>query len=526
MALYVNTNVSSLNAQNQLTKSGNTLDQAFQRLSSGLRINSAADDAAGLQISNRLTSQVNGLNVATRNANDGVSVAQTAEGAMAESTNILQRMRELALQSANGSNSDEDRAALQKEIGSLQSELTRIAETTSFGGQKLLDGNFGTRDFQVGSQSNQTIGFSLSDISASAIGSQAQGIDGTTVGNVGIAGTRTSALQFGEGDKFEVTVGEKTSEVSLRDGMSAGDLAGEVNKIEGLNGVAGKNVTELSFTSNSTAGDTVNLTIAGVQVGNITTTVTADGDAATAEIFNGLNSAAVDQLAEKGITISLENNTGSTSDDRIVVTDSNGDNVEIGLEVTGGATDGFAGTIQSRDASGSVTGGAETVTAAATVTNSKTVETTGFLDFSNATVSSDISLLNFKTTKDTSSSGFNTAAIDDNATLTAEKLSSVEDINVGTQGGAQSAIDVIDGAIAQIDGQRADLGAIQNRFQSTISNLSNISENVSAARSRVRDADFAAETAKLTQAQITQQASTTILAQANQRPQAALSLLG
>ena len=138
MALYVNTNVSSLNAQNQLTKSGNTLDQAFQRLSSGLRINSAADDAAGLQISNRLTSQVNGLNVATRNANDGVSVAQTAEGAMSESTNILQRMRELALQSANGSNSSEDRAALQKEIGSLQSELDRISNTTSFWWSEII----------------------------------------------------------------------------------------------------------------------------------------------------------------------------------------------------------------------------------------------------------------------------------------------------------------------------------------------------------------------------------------------------
>ena len=180
MALYVNTNVSSLNAQNQLTKSGNTLDQAFQRLSSGLRINSAADDAAGLQISNRLTSQVNGLNVATRNANDGVSVAQTAEGALQESTGILQRMRELALQSANGSNTSTDRQALQKEIGSLQKELTRIAENTTFGGQKLLDGNFGTKSFQVGSNANETIDMSIGSFQSTEIGAYVSDARGST----------------------------------------------------------------------------------------------------------------------------------------------------------------------------------------------------------------------------------------------------------------------------------------------------------------------------------------------------------
>jgi flagellin len=173
MALSVVTNVSSLNAQRNLTKSGNDLATSMQRLSSGMRINSAKDDAAGLQISNRLTSQINGLAVAQRNANDGISMAQTAEGAMQASTDILQRMRELALQAANGSNSDEDRGALQKEVSALQTELTRIADTTSFGGQKLLDGNFGTKQFQVGANANETIDISLGNIAADSIGQNA-----------------------------------------------------------------------------------------------------------------------------------------------------------------------------------------------------------------------------------------------------------------------------------------------------------------------------------------------------------------
>ncbi|MBB1291264.1 flagellin, partial [Pseudoalteromonas sp. SR43-6] len=172
MMISVNTNVSSLNAQRNLSQSGSDLATSMERLSSGMRINSAKDDAAGLQIANRLTSQVNGLAVAQRNANDGISMAQTAEGAMSESTNILQRMRELALQSANGSNSDTDRQALQKEVSALQTELTRIAETTSFGGQKLLDGSFGTKAFQVGSNANESISMSLGDISADQIGAR------------------------------------------------------------------------------------------------------------------------------------------------------------------------------------------------------------------------------------------------------------------------------------------------------------------------------------------------------------------
>ncbi|MGL4714290.1 MAG: flagellin, partial [Shewanella sp.] len=189
MAITVNTNVTSMGSQKNLNKANSALQTSMERLSSGLRINSAKDDAAGLQISNRMTSQISGLDVAMRNANDGISIAQTAEGAMQESTNILQRMRDLSLQSANGSNSADDRTAMQKEIGALQTELTRISDTTSFGGQKLLDGSFGTKAFQVGSNANETISVSIGNVSAGALGQNQKTGAGTVFGAAAGAGT-------------------------------------------------------------------------------------------------------------------------------------------------------------------------------------------------------------------------------------------------------------------------------------------------------------------------------------------------
>ncbi|TWX63648.1 flagellin, partial [Colwellia hornerae] len=206
MALSVVTNTSSLNAQRNLTKSGQGLATSMERLSSGMRINSAKDDAAGLQISNRLTSQINGLGVAQRNANDGISMAQTAEGAMQASTDILQRMRELALQSANGSNSSEDREAMQKEVSALQSELTRISDTTSFGGQKLLDGTFGTKNFQVGANANETISMTMGSTAAEDIGANGASVDGA-ISITGLGGiTATTAPTSVVGDSLDVNV--------------------------------------------------------------------------------------------------------------------------------------------------------------------------------------------------------------------------------------------------------------------------------------------------------------------------------
>jgi flagellin len=303
MALYVNTNVSSLNAQRQLMNSGSTLDTAFKRLSSGLRINSAADDAAGLQISDRLTSQIQGLEQGNRNANDGISLAQTAEGALDEMTNMFQRVRTLASQAANGSNTDSDRAALQLEMRQLGAEINRISGDTTFGGTNLLDGTY-KAEFQVGADSGQVISMTMTAITS---------FDG-------------SAVSVGS-----FTVSDLATAASTITGVGAGVAT------------AFSAVTGLSFTS-----------------------------------------------ADK----------------------------------------------------------------------------------------------------------------------------------------AQSVLANVDAMIGAIDAKRAELGAVQNRFQSTIRNQTNIAENLSAARSRIKDADFATETAALTKAQILQQASSTILAQANQRPQSALSLLG
>jgi len=320
MALYVNTNVSALNAQRQLTNTGNDLDTSFKRLSSGLRINSAADDAAGLQISDRLQSQILGLDQGNRNANDGISLAQTAEGALDEITSSFQRIRTLSQQAANGSNTDEDRLAIQEEIRQLSAEVNRIASDTTFGGQNLLDGSY-SASFQVGADAVQVIGFSMQ------------------------------------------SVGLTTNSIAANGGFT-------------ISGIAG-----------------------------------------------------------------------------------------IAAAVAGNTLEELAAGISSVDSS---------VTAAS-------------LDFS--------------------------------TTFTASGIS------VSTQANAQAVLAGMDSLIAVVDKKRAELGAVQNRFQSTIRNQANISENLAAAKSRIKDADFAAETANLTKNQILQQASQTILGQANQRPQAALSLL-
>jgi flagellin len=327
MALYVNTNVSSLNAQRQLNNSGNSLDVSFKRLSSGFRINSAADDAAGLQISDRLTSQINGLNQGNRNANDGISLAQTAEGALDEVTSMFQRIRTLSQQAANGSNTDEDRLAIQEEIRSLSSEVNRVAADTTFGGQNLLDGTY-KASFQVGADAVQTIGFSMKTVGTTANGANS---------------------------------------LSASGGFTLSGIASVASSVTGTAGTSLASLSDLS---------------------------------------------------------------------------------SIGSSAVVGSSFTYTGVFQAGS------------------------------------------------------------------------------ISVSSQSNAQRVMAGMDALIAVVDKKRAELGAVQNRFQSTIRNQSNVAENLSAAKSRIKDTDFAQETANLTKMQILQQASQTILSQANQRPQAALSLLG
>ena len=459
MALSVVTNMASLNAQRNLTKSGEGLATSMQRLSSGMRINSAKDDAAGLQISNRLTSQINGLAVAQRNANDGISMAQTAEGAMQESTNILQRMRDLALQSANGSNSAEDRDALQKEVTALQTELTRIAKTTSFGGQKLLDGNFNTKAFQVGANANETISLSLNNIAADAIGEHATNGGGTVFDNTVNAGTAfANSTAASNAVVLSGPLSNSTVDLSIKNSQETAEAIN--SESTGIKAETKVSATIAAFTS----ADTGTLTV-GAKTFDLAQ-------------YSGSASELASDLGKSGIDA-----TYSSTSNSIVINQTG----VAGVMIVGAATNSITLNGQAGDDNGAV-------------------------------VDSQINL--------TASDNFSVGASAEIVTVGNSTLDKVSDVNLSTQSGAQDSITVIDAALAAIDESRAGLGAIQNRFSHTISNLANIQENVSASRSRIQDTDFAIETAHMTKNQILQQAGTSILAQANQVPQAALSLLG
>ncbi|RTR32586.1 flagellin [Shewanella atlantica] len=481
MAISVNTNVTSMKAQSNLNGAQSNLSTSMERLASGLRINSAKDDAAGLQISNRMTSQINGLDVAMRNANDGISIAQTAEGAMGESTNILQRMRDLSLQSANGSNSSEDRAAMQKEINSLQSELTRISETTSFGGQKLLDGSYGTQSFQVGSEANETIDVSLKSIAATNIGAYQSDAPGSIFGgNLVTAAAGSNGTTAGD---ITITQGTAVTAVTLAADDTGTEVASKINNA----GTGVKATAETNIQLDLTAAFDSSM-IMSVDDGTSTSSLNLTGIANNTDLATAIN----DVSGETGVTAKIDNGT-------LTVTSSNGADVNFAglaanttgaLAITNIAADGTASTTSN------LATAAATFTAAASITLSSpdTYTVTGG---ATAEISGEASGV----------------------------FAGVNTVDIGTATGAQNAVDIIDGAIAGIDSNRADLGAIQNRMNFTISNLSNVQSNVADARSRIQDVDFAKETAEMTKQQILSQTSSAMLAQANQLPQVALSLL-
>ncbi|ASZ51428.1 flagellin [Vibrio parahaemolyticus] len=377
MAITVNTNVAALVAQRHLTSATDMLDQSMERLSSGKRINSAKDDAAGLQISNRLQSQMRGLDVAVRNANDGISIMQTAEGAMNEVTNIMQRMRDLSLQSANGSNSQAERTALQEEVTALNDELNRIAETTSFGGRKLLNGTFGKSSFQIGAASGEAVQIELKSMRT----------DGLDMGGFSyVAQGRTDS---------DWQVKENANDLT----MSFTNRSGETEKIQ-INAKAGDDIEELATYING-------------QTDKVTASVNEKGQL---QIFMAGE--------ETAGTISFSGDLAS----------------ELGMSLKG--------------------------------------------------------------------------------------YDAVNNLNITTVGGAQQAVAVLDTAMKFVDSQRAELGAYQNRFNHAINNLDNIHENLAASNSRIQDTDYAKETTQMVKQQILQQVSTTILAQAKQAPNLALTLLG
>ncbi|RFD33481.1 flagellin [Vibrio parahaemolyticus] len=377
MAITVNTNVAALVAQRHLTSATDMLNQSMERLSSGKRINSAKDDAAGLQISNRLQSQMSGLDVAVRNANDGISIMQTAEGAMNEVTNIMQRMRDLSLQSANGSNSQVERTALQEEVTALNDELNRIAETTSFGGRKLLNGAFGKSSFQIGAASGEAVQIELKSMRT----------DGLEMGGF-------SYVAQGRADS-DWQVKENANDLT----MSFINRSGETEKIQ-INAKSGDDIEELATYIN---GQTDKVT------------------------------ASVNEKGQLQIFMAGEDNAGTISFSGDLAS-------ELGMSLKG--------------------------------------------------------------------------------------YDAVNNLNITTVGGAQQAVAVLDTAMKFVDSQRAELGAYQNRFNHAINNLDNIHENLAASNSRIQDTDYAKETTQMVKQQILQQVSTTILAQAKQAPNLALTLLG
>ncbi|GMM75602.1 flagellin [Vibrio alginolyticus] len=379
MAITVNTNVAALVAQRHLTSATDMLNQSMERLSSGKRINSAKDDAAGLQISNRLQSQMRGLDVAVRNANDGISIMQTAEGAMNEVTNIMQRMRDLSLQSANGSNSKAERNALQEEVSALNDELSRIAETTSFGGRKLLNGTFGTSSFQIGATAGEAVQIGLRTMQPESLGSFSM-----------------SSYQRVSSD-WTVQNGNNEIVISYRDN----NFEEQEIRIEAK---AGDDIEELATYING-------------QTDKVKASVNEEGQLQ-------LLMSHKDAIKYPGPTFS-----GGLADE-----------LELGKYVTVNRT--------------------------------------------------------------------------------------VDSIDISTVGGAQMAVGILDDALKTVDGSRAELGAYQNRFNHAINNLDNIHENLAASNSRIQDTDYAKETTQMVKQQILQQASTSILAQAKQAPNLALTLLG
>ncbi|MDN3577476.1 flagellin [Chitinimonas viridis] len=516
----INTNIPSLNAQRNLGNTANTLNTSLQRLSSGLRINSAKDDAAGLAISERFSSQIRGMDQARRNANDGVSLAQTGEGALQQMGDILQRIRELAVQSANATNSSSDRQALNSEVNELVAELDRFATTTEFNGLKMFDGSFSSSIFQVGANANQNITATTRNLRTDQYGTYQVGNSSRASGSDKVAAYDLSGTGHISGGTvltagtFELRGFAGAATISGVTGDTAASLATKINAVTDSTGVTATAKTTASFKfSGDTAGSgAYSLEVLGnqakEQVASVSFTISKNenGTLNLQEAVTAFN----DKSSLTGITAKL-----SDSREELVLENATGGNITVKLTSLSAAQVISGGYISSGGtfvADGEVIDTAED---ARTYGGQLTLNST-----SSFSVESDATLeLNLGAIDDDDTQGLQAS------TVLASDLEEVSEINISTVEGATQALRTVDGAIAAITAQRAKFGALQSRFEATISNLQTSSENLSAARSRIRDADFASETANLTKAQILQQAGTAMLAQANALPQQVLSLL-
>ena len=574
MAAVVNTNVMSLNAQRQLGKSQATQNEAMERLSSGLRINSAKDDAAGLAISTGFQSQITGINQAVRNANDGVSMTQTAEGSMDEMTNILQRMRELSVQSANDTNSSSNRAAIQEEVDQLHSELDRIAETTEYNGTKLLDGSAGETTLQIGANSGQTLSFSIESVTTNDlglngnlnkedvnggrvtsgdVGASSIDINGVSIGAVETSkdfgnaaanmanvinektaetGVTASAYNVVQGDAID-SVGSVpsgiTSGMSIKVGDGAATTLGATSSMDNLVDTINRDISgvtaslgdqgELLLTNDTGAEITIGGETAGSGMTEIKDTAqegyialkSADGSAISVNDHDTPAEAA--NASKFGFTVA--NGADSVMNSSFAADTTDGITAADGLQING--VDLVASTAVDLDT---------TITAINALTEETGVTATangaGGIQFSTADGSA-VEITSDATTQAVRDTAL--AQLGFGSEMGGKTIDSLG-TNVSTMAGAMSSIDKIDEALGKISESRAGLGAIQNRLASTISNLENVSQNLSASNSRIQDADFATETSKMSKAQILQQAGTSMLSQANASTQSVLSLLG
>ena len=479
MSLTINTNLASLNAQRNLDHSQTSLTTSLQRLSSGLRINSAKDDAAGLSISERMGSQIRGLNQAARNANDAISLAQTTEGNLSEISTVLQRIREIAVQSANDTNTSADRTSLQNEVTSLTSEIDRIAAAAQFNGSNLLDGSFTSKTFQVGANAGQSISVSISGAGTSTLG---------LTGSAVVAGTATATSAMdGTGTVAGITIGTLANDgVSTVAGAASGAtstlaIANAINLISHSTNVTASAKTQITSTAISastalTAGD---LKINGVDIGALAATTGATAN----------------QDRNSQLIVAINAKSGSTG---VIAT------AASGTTYTLTAADGRNIDLTSTSATSNVTN----------------TTLTGFSVGNILTSLTHYGQLTLSAGKDIITTG----SIGGIADGTYAKSGS-STLDVSSQILSSSAISQIDTAINTVNTQRASLGTVQSRFESVIANLKTSSENVSAARGRIRDTDFAAETANMTRNQVLQQAGVAMLAQANALPNIVLSLL-
>jgi len=474
MVMSVLTNISSLNAQNNLAKSQSKLSTAIARLSSGMRINSAKDDAAGLAIATRFTTQINGLNQAVRNANDGISLSQTTESALDEVTNNLQRIRELAVQSANATNSENDRAALDAEVQQRLAEVTRISQQTTFNGRHVLDGSFGQAAFQVGANVGETISVDLTKgTRASDVGAVA-----SQAADVSSAFTTAAGLTIADGD-LTVSVDGGTTDVNI----AADSYTSVADLATAINDAAGSTIASVD-------GTTGELTITNTST---TDTIEFGGSAATAL---GLSSVVVNDGTDDGVA----NSTGAAAATAVAA---GTQSVTLGAgEFSINGTD--------------ITGTFDTAKDLVDTINSSGISgVSAYID--------DAGKLAINSQDDLVLAGSNTSL-----GFTAGTTAASGDLttaNVKTVAGANETINRIDSALQSISSIRSDLGAVQNRFDSTIANLQTISQNLDSSRSQIQDADFAAETANMSSANILQQAGVSVLAQANSTTQSVLKLL-